>query len=114
HDLDIHDRLEELHARLLRAFAEGRARGDFERHHARVDVVIGTIDQGRLEVDHREAGERTAVLHALDTLLNARDVFLRHRTADDLAFELEARTRLARLEDDLHASELTRTTRLLL
>lgn len=33
-------------------FLEGCARGDFENR--RVDVVVGTVDQGRLEVDQRE------------------------------------------------------------
>src|SRR5690606_9040523 len=114
HNPDLHDRLEELHPRLLRTFTEGSARGDFEGHHAGVNVMVGTIDQRRFEVDHREAGERTRVLHALDTLLHARHIFLRHRTANDLAFEDETRTRLARLENELHACELARTARLLL
>jgi hypothetical protein len=72
------------------------------------------VDQRDLEVDHREAGKRTAVHDRLDALFDAGDVFLRHGTADDLALEGVAFARLGRLDDQLHLGELTRTTRLLL
>src|SRR5690606_15039002 len=49
-----------------------------------------------------------------DTLLNARDVFLRNSATNDGVDEFEALTGFTRLDDDLDTSELTRTTRLLL
>jgi hypothetical protein len=72
------------------------------------------VDQGDLEVDHREAGQRTAVHDRLDALFDAGDVFLRHGTADDLRLERIAFARLGRRDDQLDLGELTRTTRLLL
>ena len=67
-----------------------------------------------LEIDHREAGEHARAEHRFEALLDARDVFLRHRAADDLVLELEALARLVRLDDDLHARELAGTAGLLL
>src|SRR5690606_10196753 len=114
HDLDLHDRLEELSTSLLRTLTECSTSCDFEGQNRGVDVVVSTIDQGRLHAEHREAGDRTRRENALYTLLDARDVFLRNGTTDDLGLEDEILTIRVRLEDDLDASELTRTTRLLL
>jgi hypothetical protein len=90
------------------------ARGDLERQHRGVDVVEGAVHQGGLEVDHREAGQEAVVLGGLQTLLDAGDVLLRHRAADDRALEDEARPGLARLGHQLHAGELARAAGLLL
>ena len=49
-----------------------------------------------------------------EALLDAGDELLRHRTADDLRLEHEARAGLVRLGDDLHARELAGAARLLL
>src|SRR5690606_12800876 len=76
-------------------------------------IMVSTIDERGLHAEHREAGERTRTHDAFDTLLNARNVFLRNCTTDDLRFKDEIIT-FMRLENDLDASELTRTTRLLL
>src|SRR5690606_4497561 len=64
--------------------------------------------------EHREARERTRGQDAFDTLLDARDVFLRNSTADDLGFEDEIFAVRVRFEDDLDARELAGTTGLLL
>jgi hypothetical protein len=98
----------------LCCFTEAGAGGDFEGENRGVDVVVGTVDQRRLDAEHREASERTRRHDAFDALLNAGDVFLRDRAADDLGFELEVVAFRVRLEDDLDASELTGTTGLLL
>ena len=76
--------------------------------------MVGTVDQRRLDAEHREACERTRTQNAFDTLLNAGDVFLRNGTADDLGLELEVVAIMIRLEDDLDARELAGTTGLLL
>jgi hypothetical protein len=47
-------------------------------------------------------------------LFNARDVFFRNGAADDFVLEFEALAGFIRLENDLHAGELTRTAGLLL
>ena len=76
--------------------------------------MVGAVDQRDLEVDDREAGEDAGADHAFEALLDAGDVFLRHRAADDLRLEHEAGARLVRLDDDLDAGELARTAGLLL
>src|SRR5690606_2799087 len=62
HDLNRHDRLEQLGRTLFLQFAEGGAGRDFERQHAGVDVVVLAVRQGGLEVDQREAGQQAVVL----------------------------------------------------
>ena len=74
----------------------------------------GAVDQRRLDAEHREARQRTGGQNALDALLDARNVFLRNRTADDLGLEDEVLALGVRLEDQLDAGELARTTGLLL
>jgi hypothetical protein len=57
--------------------------GDLERHLRGVDVVVGTVDEGRLDTDDRVAGEG-AVLHGvLDAVVDRRDVLARDATAGD-------------------------------
>ncbi len=75
--------------------------------------MICAVDQGCLHAEHREASKRTRTHDAFDTLLNAWDVFLRNSTTNDLGFEDEV-IAFMRFENDLDASKLTRTTRLLL
>src|SRR5690606_3149154 len=50
----------------------------------------------------------------VEALLDAGDVFLRHRTADDLRLELEATALTGRRDVELDASELARAAALLL
>jgi hypothetical protein len=97
-----------------RSFAERGARRDFEGQHRGVDVVVGAVDQRDLDVDHREAGERTRVHDRLDALLDARDVFLRHRTADDFARTRSPSPGSFGSMIELDAGELARTAGLLL
>ena len=76
--------------------------------------MVGAVDQRRLDADHREARERTRRHDAVDALLDARDVFLRHRAADDLRLEHVGFAFRVRLEHDLDAGELARAAGLLL
>jgi len=46
--------------------------------------VERAIEQRGLEVDHREAGENAGAHDRINALLDAGDIFLRHRAADDL------------------------------
>jgi elongation factor G len=68
--------------------------------------VIATVDQRHFQVDHREAGEHAGAQHRLQTLLDARDVFLRHCAADHLVLEHEAGADFGRLSHDLDLGEL--------
>ena len=66
----------------------GLARGMPSRNAARaaisnaitdeVDVVVGTVMQRRLEVDHRETEQNAGLARRCQTLLDARDIFARH------------------------------------
>src|SRR5690606_10540222 len=107
-------RLKQTQAGLAGRLAHRRTTGDFEGHDRAVDVMIGTVDQRHFHVDHREAGEHARLDDFADTLLNARDVFLRNRPARDGITKDKTCTGLARLDNNLDPRELTRTTRLLL
>ncbi len=67
-----------------------------------------------LTIDDREAGENAGRRHDCDALVDAGDIFLRHRAADDLALELIALAGFVRLENDLDARELAGAAGLLL
>src|SRR5580698_9935700 len=98
----------------MQGFAERGTRSEFEGENRRIDVVEATVDQCRLDIDNREAGENTGAHDAVDALFDARNIFLWHRAADDLRFEHIASTRLVRLENDGHLRELARAASLLL
>src|SRR5699024_9390452 len=118
-DLDDHKRLEDHRLAPGSGLLEGHRAGDLERHLGRVDLVVGTVDEGRLDVDHRVAGQ-DAVLHGvLDARVHGGDVLLGHAAAGDLVVELVGLALLdgllvQGLESDLHLRELTGTTGLLL
>jgi hypothetical protein len=68
--------------------------------------VIVAVDQGGLEVDHREAGQEAVFLRLGEALFNAGNEFLRHVAAHDLRLERIADARLDRFEHDLDLGEL--------
>src|SRR5579875_419284 len=105
-DFDLHDWLEQDGTALLQRFTEGRAGGDLEGEHRRVDVMIGAIDERCFHIDNREARENARAHDAVDALFNARDEFLWHRAADNLTLEARSLARLVRLEDDFDSCEL--------
>src|SRR5580692_2834021 len=74
----------------------------------------GAIDEADLDIDHREAGENAGTERAFEALLDSREKFARHGSADDLVLEHESGARLARLGNDLDARELTVAAGLLL
>src|SRR5690606_10242886 len=112
HDLHIHDRLEQHRIRPLRTLLERDRAGDLERHLARVDLVVRTIDQLDLHVDHRVPGEDAVLHRLLDPLLDGPDVLLRDHAADDLVLEDQPRTGLGRTDVDHHVAVLAAPTRL--
>src|SRR5262249_1126666 len=109
HHLDLHDRLEQHRLALRQRPAEGSARRDFEGPRRGVDVAVIAVDQLLLAVHHGEARDHAGTHHAVKALFHARYVFLRHRAADDLRFELEALAGFVRLDNDRHFGELTGT-----
>ena len=76
--------------------------------------MVVAVEQRHLGVDHREADQHTRVPHALDALLDAGDVLLRHHAADDLALELVAGAGLVGLQAQLDARKLAGAAGLLL
>ena len=99
---------------LLQRLAQRQRAADLERERRQIDVVIGAVDQRHLEIDHREAGQHAGPEHGFEPLLDAGDVFLRHRSADDVVLELEASRRRQRLGHDLDLRELAGAAGLLL
>jgi hypothetical protein len=72
-------------------FFEGGLRSNFERQNGGVHIVVRTvINEGNFEIHHREARDNAGFFGLLQALFNARDVFFRNRTTNDLAFELKA------------------------
>ncbi len=65
--------------------------------------MVRAVDERRLQVDHRVAGEHALGHRLAQALLDGRDVLLRHHAADDLVAELEAGAHLGRgeLDDDV-------------
>src|SRR5690606_2891019 len=114
--LDRHERLEQNGARLARGLLVGHRAGDLERHLRGVDVVRSTIDERRLDAHRREAGEHADLHRVLDARVDRPDVLTGYATTGDGVHELvgDIRGDLERLKRDLHLSELTRTTGLLL
>src|SRR6266480_4142835 len=111
-DLDLHDRLEQGRLALAHAVLGGHRAGDGERHLRGVDLVIGAVHQGGLDVDYRKAGQDAAVEGLDDALLHRGVVLLRDRAAHDLVDELEALARLVRLDVDLRVAVLAPPARL--
>src|SRR6266480_1126258 len=103
-DLHLHDRLEQGRLALAHAVLGGHRAGDGERHLRGVDLVIGAVHQGGLDVDYRKAGQDAAVEGLDDALLHRGVVLLRDRAAHDLVDELEALARLVRLDVDLRVA----------
>src|SRR5690606_6166643 len=112
-DLDLHDRLEELDAGLLRALLEGERARHLEGRLARVDVVVATVEELRLDVDDRVAREHAARHGAGDALSDRGDELLRDDAADDGALEDEAAAGLAGADLDPAVTVLAAATGLL-
>jgi hypothetical protein len=58
HNLDLHHRLKQFWASLLDGFAERGTPCDFKGKNRGVHIVVGAVGQRRLDVEHREAGNR--------------------------------------------------------
>ncbi len=87
--LDVHDRLQQRGLASCHGSFERLAGCKLERHFRGVDIVIGTVVNGHLEIDHRKAGQVTARGGFEDAFLNRRDVLPGNRPAEDLVAELE-------------------------
>ena len=104
HDqVDLVDRLEQGHRRLARRrLTESQGAGGLEGHVGGVDAVRLAVAQGDPDVDDRVAGRHAPWSIWARTPFSTRgDELARHRAADDLVDELEARALRERLDLDV-------------
>ncbi len=113
-DLDLHDRLEDRRSGAGHGVLEGELAGHLERQLVRVDLMERPVEDGRLEVDHREAGEEAAQPRVLDALFHGGNELPRNRAAEDVVDELEVAAARQRLHLDLAVAELSVSAGLLL
>src|SRR6266508_626228 len=117
-DLDGEHRLEKHRTGLAGGVLEGHRTGDLERELGGVDVVVGAVLQCHLDVHHRVAGEHAELHGFLAALVHRRDVLPGDAATgdgvDELVAALATGLHAGRLDVDDHATELTRTTGLLL
>src|SRR5690606_22192656 len=83
---------------------------DLERHLRGVDLVVRTVVERDLDVDDREAEQRTALQRFFDALLHGGDEVLWHGTADDTVLELGAFATAFGLGLDLDVTVLAAAT----
>ena len=82
---------------------------DLERDLAGIHIVIGTVDQLDLHVDHGISSKHSVLERFFDALLHRSDVLTRDHTPDDLVLEHEAGARARRLDVDDDVAVLTLT-----
>jgi hypothetical protein len=81
------DRFEEYRVRKRKSVLECKVSGNLERHFGRVDVVVRTVDQSRLQIHDGESGKNAAAYRFLKPLLNGREEVSRYGTAENILFE---------------------------
>src|SRR5438445_3716111 len=106
HNIDLHDRLEQVRLGLLHAVLDRHRTGDVERHLARVNGVVRTIDQRDCDVDHRIAGSDARLNGLADALLDRGYVLPRGAALRALVLEDEPRSRLRGANHDLGVAVL--------
>src|SRR3989442_1707567 len=79
HDLDVHHGFEEDRLGLAARLLERHRRRDLEGHLRRVHVVVGTVHEPHLHVDHRVARQDARLERLAHTLLDGGDELLGDR-----------------------------------
>ena len=92
------------------SFLDGHGTGNLKGSFRRVDVVVRTVDELDADVLDGVTGQNARVEGFLDTLVDGRNVFLRHDATDDLVLELVALARLLRVHVDDRMAVLAATT----
>src|SRR5207253_6451302 len=85
---------------------------DLERHLGGVDLVVGTVGQPDLDVDHGVAGEHAGIERLAHALLHGRDVLTRDGAPHELVFEDDTAARLVGLDLEVDVAVLTAAARL--
>src|SRR6266571_9116884 len=114
-DLDGHHRFEQRGIRLGGRLLERHRTGDLEGELGRVDLVVGTVGQRHLDVDHRVAGQHAELGGLLAAGVYRGDVLPGDPASGYLVLELvPAAVAAGGLEVDEHASVLAGAAGLLL
>ena len=114
-DLDRHDRLEQHRVGLRCRLLEGHRARDLEGELRGVHLVVGTVGERDLQVDHRVASQHAELGRLLAPRVDRGDVLARDPAAGHLVLELVTATVAAgRLQVDDHPAELAGTAGLLL
>ena len=98
---------------MLDTFAGSQATSEAKGEFAGVDIVVATVVQCRLDVNHWIASDHTAVQCFADTLHDSWAVLLWHHAALDFIDKFKALTWLICLKSYPYVTVLTTTTRLL-
>ena len=96
--LDLHDRLEKNRCSFRGTLFESHRAGDLERNLTRVDIMMRTVVQRHLYIDHRVPGNYAIRHLLLDAFIHGIDVLARHHSANDGVVELVASSRLSWLD----------------
>src|SRR6202453_5216984 len=114
-DLDGHDRLEQHGIRLAGGLLERHRTGDLEGELGRVHLVVSTVGQRHLHVDHRGAGQDAELGGLLAARVHRGNVLPGDTAAGHLVLELvPAAVAAGGLEVDQHPGVLARAAGLLL
>jgi hypothetical protein len=105
-DFDLHDGLEQTGLALLHGIFEGEAAGGLEAELVGIDVVVGAVEDGDLEVDDGVAGEIAARGRLDDALFDGGDEIARDCAAEDFVGEFESGSARLRLHADFAVAEL--------
>src|SRR5690606_4365997 len=112
-DFNRHDRLKQHCIALAHTFLESHGSRHLEGVFIGVNIMVGTIKQGNLDIHNREASKNTGRYRFAQTLFNCRNELTWNSTTLDLINEFKALARLVRLHDDPYVTILTLTTGLL-
>src|ERR1700694_2820653 len=112
HDVDLHDRLQQVRLCLLHPILDSHRTGDLKRHFARVDGVLRPIDERDGDVDHGISRGDATLQRFTDALFDRRDVLARDASLRDLVHEDETASSFAGLHVDLGMAELALATSL--
>ena len=109
-DFDCHVWFEENWISFLRAILECHGACHFECHFGGVDIMIGTIINGNLDIDHRITSYNTVFESCFYAGLDRVDEFFRNDAANDFICEFESFARFHRFKTQPAVTVLAMTT----
>ena len=113
-DLYRHDRFEQDRVGLHDALLERETRRKFEGHFRAVDVVVGSVEQRRAEINDGETRQGPLRQRLAQSLFDRGYELSRHGSAGNLVLELETGSAFERAEPDVNIPVLSVAAGLLL